>query len=178
MSQPEKEQPLPTIDLSKICRRSAQCKTRVQVEWDWETRFDWILAGEAQLCQQNDRHDGRWRLQAYLVAGVTDFEHDSAYALRLPLVGVTLDSVLYHAMSFTAWIDPNAETDKSSDFRVPPPKYNPMKDPGAHKCKVCKGKNAHVIVPEGMYVPPFDAKLYELVRGKKVNIVLSTVDIK
>lgn len=164
-----------TTDLKDISRAPDRCQTIVTLVLDWDTKLRWLVLGESRIRTQRDRPDGRWRLEAYLKAGVTDFEHDSAYALRLPLIGVHFEGVEYHQTRLTAWVDPN----EADDFHVPKPGYNPMKHPKIH---VCKGEHCtrddpsgHIIVPEGLYVPPFEADLYRAVRGKQVEILISPV---
>ena len=133
-----------TTDLRDIGRASDCCLTVVTLYLDWETKLRWLVLGESRLRTQRDRPDGRWRLEALLKAGVTDFEHDSAYALGLPLIGVHFDGIEYHQTKLTAWIDPN----EANGFHVPKPGYNPMTHPEAHVCndKHCKRddpKRAH-----------------------------------
>lgn len=166
-------------DLRPICRASDRCITVVTLHVDWEARARWLVLGETQIRQQSDRRDGRWRLEAYM-ADATDFEHDSAYALRLPLVGLEFTGLDYHRSTFHAWIDPNAVDEFSQDFHVPRPGYDPRKDPKARTCSgtydgkenFCKWNEGrpHPVVPEGFYVPPYDADLYGVVRGKLVEI--------
>ena len=106
--------------------------------------------------------------------GVTDFEHDSAWALRLPLIGLTWDGLLvhYHTAHLLAWVDP----DDLDGFNVPGPGYDPAKLPGAHKCKdkqcLKNDPTGHIIVPEGNYVPPTNPVLYRQVRGKMLEITI------
>jgi hypothetical protein len=154
---------------------------QVTIELGWGPdgrieRVNWLVFGQANLRPSRDRPDGRWRLDARMTGGVTDFEHDSAYALKLPLIGVVFENVDYHASVFTGWVDPNINVDDSSEFRVPRQGYDPTKLPDAHMCKTgeCK-KNPHIIVPEGFWLPPFDLELYRAVRGKKVEIRISPV---
>ena len=160
-------------DLRSITRMSDKCLTTVTIHLDWEKKTTWLQFGAAQLRTQKDRPDGRHRLEARMTEGVTDFEHDSAYALRLPLVGLFFEGVEYHQSTFSAWIDPNDDPNgggRFTDFHVPRSGYDPTKHPETHKCKQCKGKESHLIVPEGFYVPRFDKELYEAVRGKRVDI--------
>jgi len=162
-------------DLRSITRRSDTCHTVVTIHLDWETKIKWLEFGEANIRSQRDNNDGRWSLNAYMGGGVTDFEHDSAYALQLPLIGLRLGSlaILYHQTRLDAWIDPDAADKFSQDFRVPRSGYNPMGHKDAHVCKQCKDESkGHVIVPEGFYVPPFDLELYQAVRGKRVEILI------
>jgi len=171
-------------DLREVTRHSDLCLTVVSIQtvsWDRNSRVKWLVCGQSRLCPQNDRPDGRWKLEAYLPSGVTDFEHDSAYAFRLPLIGVQFEGVSYGQTTVLAWIDPNEDPELGmSDFHVPRPGYNPMKLPGATLCKAkdhgytCH-KKPHMIVPEKHYVPPTDKDLYEAVKGKRVEILFSPV---
>jgi hypothetical protein len=157
-------------DLRPISRRGYRCLTTVRLfpNWDPANAVTWLKIGEARLRSARDgRADGRWLLEAYLTAGTTDFEHDSAYAIRLPLIGVQFEGVDYHATRVSAWVDPGNDFE---DFHVPRPGYNPMALPNAEKCTDKRCEEPHVIVPEGFYVPPFDADLYAAVRGKRVEI--------
>jgi hypothetical protein len=164
-------------DLRSITREANKCHTSVVIHLDWETKVKWLEFGQAEIRFQKEssQSDGRHRLEARMTSGVTDFEHDSAFAVRLPITGLTFQGVLYHRTRFTAWIDPNEDPKFSPDFRVPRPGYNPAKHKDAHKCTQCKGKESHIIVPEGFYVPPFDAELYEAVRGKMIEISIGPV---
>lgn len=168
-------------DFREITRYSELCLTVVHIQLgeDVDPRTKWLVCGQSRLIPQRDRPDGTWRLEAYLPVGVTDFEHDSAYAFKLPLIGVQFDSVNYHHTQVTAWVDSNADG-YFKDFAVPRSGYNPMKLPGAELCDLkdhgytCY-KKPHMIVPEKHFVPPFDPELYEVVKGKKVMVVFSPV---
>lgn len=160
--------PLKPTDLRAITRRADRCVTTVRVQMDWETHIDWLTFGEAQL--RLHEKQGVWDLMAYLNGGATDFEHDSAYALSLPLIGLAWERLYHHRSTFTAWVHPAAE---SRDFRVPRSGYNPMALGVAQTCRRCTPH--HPIVPEGHYQPPFDAELYKLVAGKRVEITIGTV---
>ena len=156
--------PIELLDLRSITRDSNKCRTSVILQWDWQTRIEWIICGMVDFREDKTK---RWTLQAYLNKGATDFEHDSAHALGLPLIGLTFDRLYYSRSAFTAWIDPN---DDSDSFRVPLPGYNPAKLKNTIKCNDKHCDEKHIIVPEGYYYPPHDAKLYDLVKGKKVEI--------
>lgn len=160
---------LALTDLSGITRNSHKLLTTVTIEDGdmMRDRIEWLRLGQARVRHARDRHDGRWVLEAYLDKGATDFEEDSAYAIRLPLIGATFEGVDYHTTNLLAWVDPNAGG-PHPEFHVPTPGYNPLKHPDTTVCKRCKPH--HPIVPTGMYVPPFDPDLYALVAGKKVSI--------
>lgn len=151
-------------DLRSITRRSDLLETTVFIQdKKWKPTKKWLIFGEAQL--KNEK-DFCW-LSAYMSNGTTDPEHDSAYALRLPLIGLKLDYITYHNTILTAWIDPTGH----DEFKVPRPGYDPTKLDDAHACdaECCKG-DPHIIVPEEYYVPPFDKELYEAVYGRKIKI--------
>lgn len=159
--------PVKLTDLTAITRRADRCLTIVHIQIDWQMRIEWLKFGEAQI-----RLDDKARtaeLMAYLNGGATDFEHDSAYALSLPLIGLSWSSLHYHRATFTAWIPP----DECSNFRVPRPGYDPFSLRGTTACKRCD--THHPIVPEGHYTPPLDRELYKLVAGKAVEINIGPV---
>ncbi len=158
--------PVELTDLRSITRDSDTCLTTVYIKMSQEERrVEWLVFGQAQI-RIHHRPSSIW-LTAYLKDGATDFEHDSAYALRLPLIGLEFEGVRYHTTMLKAWIDPNEE-DEDGDFHVPRPGYNPMELDEAEVCKECEEQ--HIIVPEDFYVPPFNKELFDLVRGKEVDI--------
>lgn len=178
-------------DLREITRESHLCRTVVFLQGSiYERRqFKWLELGQAVLRRQKESSSlNAWRLEAYLTEGTCDFEHDSAYALELPLIGLQLGDlgIHYHTTYLTAWVDPNAADQFSQGFRVPRPGYNPMKHEKAVTCegvynekkrKYCKWNEGkpHIIVPEGFYRPPFDLELYRAVAGKQVEIHIGPV---
>lgn len=158
-----------SLDLRSITRDSDKLRSTVMLHVDWDVRIKWLMFGEANMRCFNSKK--QWLLSAYLNNGTTDFEHDSAYAFRLPLIGVQFDDVNHQVTSFTAWIDSN----NPSDFGIPSSGYDPTKQEGSFICKDCKDEQ-HVIVPEGFYIPPFDQNLFDLVKGKQVEIVIGYTD--
>lgn len=155
---------LKTIDLRRISRNPRKCLTTVGLRIDWTTQLIWLRFGEAEI-QYNDQTNV-WTLGAYMGFGATDFEHDSAHILKLPLVGLKLEMVIGHMSILTAFIHGDGE-----QFHVPPnSKYNPMKLPEACICKEKRCGKPHPIVPEGFYVPPYNRELHRRVMGKRVEI--------
>ncbi len=151
----------PWLDLSHLCRSSA--KTVITIETDFRMS-SWITAGEISLRARDSYHfKGICQLDARMNA--TDYEHDSLYALRIELVGVELNDISYGLTSVIGWI----RADNLDSFRVPVPGYNPLKHKQATKCKQCKGKESHLVIPDS-YVPPPNPELYNIVRGRKVLI--------
>jgi len=167
--------PVKETNLSNISRNAKKVRTYVQLDWDWETRITWLTFGELCL-RTNDRRDGRWELGARFAYGATDFEHDSIWACKVPLIGVEFEWADSHSFRFHGFVDPSLDvTDRHNGFYVPKPGYDPRKHPKTAECKDqrCKGDKPfpHLIVPEGFYVPPFDPELYKLVAGKRVEII-------
>jgi hypothetical protein len=174
--------PVKETDLLSISRGTDKCRSYVTMEWDWETQITWLKFGEATL-RTNDRRDGKWTLEARMGHGACDPEHDTAFALRLPLIGVEFEWADHHMFRFHGFVEPGLDpNDRHNTFHVPPPGYDPTKHPKAETCNGkydgkknwCKwgdGKK-HIIVPEGFYVPPFDPELYKLVAGKRIQIML------
>lgn len=169
-------------DLRGICRERDRCVARVDFMDDYgHKRVPWIITGQAQFRAESEsgRRPGEYRFEAYL-DNATDFEHDSAYAIRLPLVGVQFVSGYYHTMTFVALVDPSPVGQEfGNDFGVPRAGYDPRKHPDAQTCrdKRCheedeggKVRKSHIIVPQGFYVPPYDRELHEFARARRVEV--------
>ena len=158
------------IDLRKICRETDLVEVKVSF-MDYDHRGEpWITLGQASL-----RKSGRGGWELFARMDATDFEHDSAYAINLPLIGLELDSVYYNRCNFVAWVNPNlGELDPN--FRVPTSSdYDPTKLEDAYMCEMDGCEKSHPVVPENYYQPPFNRKLFEKVRGKKAEISFGPV---
>ena len=152
---------LEEIDLRPISRDSEKLYCKVYLRDENYDEARWLILGCASLRETSDGQQLIARMDA------TDFEHDSAYVIVLPLIGVTFQSIHNHTVTLTAWIDPDA----ASDFSVPQTGYDPTKHKDAYICEEgrCK-EHPHPMVPEGYYTPPHNRKLYDAVRGKRVKI--------
>lgn len=157
---------LAEIDLRPISRESDKLYCKVFARGDDYEEVCWLTLGAASL---QSRNEGQMSLIARMDA--TDFEHDSAYVIVLPLIGVALDSVHNHITRLTAWVDPDA----ANTFSVPSTGYDPTTHKDAHRCEEERCAEPHWIVPEGYYTPPHDKKLYAQVRGKRVTILFGPV---
>jgi len=160
-------------DLRSITRDSDICLTTVGVRlgpsWDRGADREWLKFGRCRI-RKMERDSGlpEWELAAHLGQGATDFEHDSAFALRLPLVGLKYKFTENHQSLFVAMID----IGRDDDFHVPLPDYDPFAHPETGPCPRCRGVEAHLMVPEGLYVPPHIPELFKLVAGKIVQIYI------
>jgi len=167
-------QPIPTLDLRKYCRDSDKIETTVSVKWDWDRmhEFVWLKLGQVRLTQRESLDINRhvWTFDSYL-GGHTDFEHDSAFVLRMELIGVQFKSLRYGRTVIEGFVNPNLD-DQYDDFSVPTEGYDPFE--GSEECEECQGQNEerekHLVVQEGHYVPPSNPELYELIRGKRIEI--------
>ncbi len=164
------EPAFPVLDLRHLtCAKDDRRRTTIFLETSFEVCVEWITVGSVSLMPWNDRRSGRWSLESKIAGGATDFDHSTVRIVRLPLIGLEFEHAS-GAVRFHAWIDPGAD---DSEFRVPPPDYDPVAHPKTHTCKdgPC-AKNPHPIVPEGLFLPPFNRELFEQVRGKRVEIVM------
>ena len=156
----------PDMDFRPLSRNSDKISTTVMLYTDYEPSA-WIRLGEIQLRERDNNHRGAWMLSAYLL-DATDFEHDSAHLLKMELVGVAFTAVEYGQTRFEGFI----RADDEDAFRVGGPGYNPLMLKGTTQCKQCRrGKKTHPIVPEGHYVPPINAELFNIVRGRRIEVV-------
>ena len=114
----EKIEPLtPLIDLRPYTRDSDTCFTRITVTDNRFHRHVWILGGQVSI-YPHDGGGGYAFLKMYLAKEgmrVVDSEYDSAYALYLNVIGLTLHNVDHHNMTLRGWINPN----RPDDFHVP-----------------------------------------------------------
>lgn len=162
MSPPSLPKGVNYTDLTGITRESDKIRTEVflRVNYRWVL---WLSMGAANLLKETRGHTLTSRMDA------TDFEHDSVYAVSLPLIGLKFESHVNATTTFSAFIKPN----DLQDFCVPvDSSYDPTKQPGVVECGLEDCDPKHVIVPEEFYTPPSDAKLFEAVRGYAVEIVI------
>jgi len=165
----------PNMDFRPLSRNSDKILTTVILYTDHE-RSEWIKLGEIMLRSRDSHHfRGIWELGAYL-SNATDFEHDAAWLLKMELVGVTFDSIEYGQTRFEGFI----RADSEECFKIGDADYNPLKHPEAKSCKgtakeYCRRGEKHVIVPEGFYVPPVNAPLFNIVRGRRVEVITGPI---
>lgn len=162
-------------DLRLITRASDQVRTLVILEDRYrENTMKWLEFGECRLRRSDSSEFVEYALHAFLPRGVTDFEHDSACAVSLPLIGLEFRGIEYHQATFTAFISLDAG-EPFAGFHVPRPGYNPMEHEDAEMCDSKHCNEPHIIVPEDFYVPSFDSELYAAVRGRGVRIYIGPV---
>lgn len=160
---------VPHTDLREITRRSDLCETTIDIidEYD-RVRHRWITCGEASVQMPDGRSRDLVRLTSYLGRGATDFEHDSAFAFQLPLIGWRFENAFYQKVSFIAWVPALGDP---GDFAVPDPGYNPFEMEDTENCDLehCEHLH-HPIVSEGKYIPTGNDELYKRVTGRKVRV--------
>ena len=154
---------LEETDLRGITRNPDKVVCRINVGPASTQTLPWIICGEVNI--QNEEQF--CRIHARM--DCTDFEHDSAYAFSLPVIGLKFKFVTNHTSIFEAWVNPQSG-EPYADFHVPRPGYDPRKLEGTEKCTDERCGETHLIIPEGYYQPPFDAELFKLVRGVRLDI--------
>jgi hypothetical protein len=166
----------PNMDFRPLSRNADKVLTTITLYTDHE-RSEWIKLGEIMLRERGSPFKGIWQLSAYLL-NATDFEHDSARLLRMEVVGVEFTAVEYGQTHFEGFI----RGDMEEDFRVGGPDYNPLKLKDTRECKGtsrghCKWADGkpHPIVPEGYYIPPVNPELFNIVRGRRIEVVTGPV---
>jgi hypothetical protein len=166
---------IPHTDLRSVTRGADTSRTTIEIvdRYDMGLRHKWITCGWVNI-RTDDRRPGDVELICYLTAGVTDFEHSSAYAFQLPLIGWTFHDIDYNAVSFYAWVSP--AMDPMRGFRVPGPGYNPMEREDACLCEEGEcAKEPHIVVEEGFFIAPDNPELYKLVKGQRVRVTIRPV---
>jgi hypothetical protein len=167
MKTKETEPLVQLTDLTAISRDADRCVTVVTLYQESlrQSPVQWLRYGRGNLYPMNNHHrPGLWVLAARLGRGATDPEHDSAFAFKLPLVGVEIERV----EEGNVWAYGFVDAYDGEEFHVPRPGYDPFKR--ATICRHMACGNKHPIVPEGCYVPKHDAVLYEAVKGRLVEI--------
>lgn len=155
-----------SLNLRHLSHGSDRVTTTINLI-DIGERHAWITLGEVSLTKSESQP--YWLLESLLL-NASDPSHDAALILRLPLVGVTLHMIAWGSTWIHGWINGA----RPRDFRVPAISYNPLTMRDTVKCKQCKG-DAHLIVPEGCYVPPVNEALFDQVRGCELQIIIAPV---
>jgi hypothetical protein len=157
-------------DLRAITRNSDRVRGVVILKSRLSEPITWLVFGEGNLDKGHWDDFTTHTLTVRMTAGVTDREGDSAYAIQLPLIGMSSPEVIDGLTVARGWIDPN----RSSDFRVPRPGYDPTKLPLARVDQ--RESEPTIVVPDEYWLPPFDMPLFKAVRGLPVELRFGTVE--
>lgn len=158
-------------DLRSITRDTDKVVTRVCLERSVynDKRIDWLVFGSMNLRYFDRSHlQPYWQLGARMDKGVTDFEHDTAWALRFAIIGLHYHGCEYHHR-WSGYV----EMHDPEEFNVPLPGYDPANLPDATDCdeeSCLEAEGHHRIVPENHYIPPHDRALWKMVRGRPIAI--------
>jgi len=163
----------PPLDLRSVSLLADKCIGTVKVERTRDNWSEWLQFGQASLYRSYD--EDHWLLMVYssddVVVGP---EHSQVTLVSLPLIGVSFRWCDRHWTRLSAYIDPD-DDDKGNNFRVPgTATYDPRTHPKSRPCKIdtCARTTPHILVPEEVQTPPFDATIFEAVRGRRVQIIL------
>lgn len=164
---------LKTVDLTSLSRRGDKLLTYIQLEDpDLERYFDreengvkrrdsWLKFGACRIT-----NEGRnCFIGSRMRDGITDFEHDSAYAVHISLIGLQYKFTDNHTSHFEAFLTTTPE-----DIRIYPADFEPEKVKGSWKCKQSHC-DKHLMLPDGFFTPP----MYEFARvvaGKRISITM------
>lgn len=154
--------PPPPLDLRM---QGATDSTTITLHADY-TQHAWIQASGISLVDRGNTHArGSWLLEARW-SNATDFDHDTAIALRMVLHGVTLHMI----NDGRVWIDGFIDGDDPVMFRVPAPEWNQLEGATGCEHRDC-GRPGHLVVDERRYVPPPNFELFDMLRGLRVEII-------
>jgi hypothetical protein len=142
------------------------CLTTVDINYYGDT-VPWLQLGRSRLMAPEGTKDRTWRLSVMAGRNAQDETGSRALILRLPLVGVEIEFIYGRGqrLSLSAFVgssvDLDDDRDRSGEFRVLAPGVDPFA--GAPT----EGADNHPVIP---YLPPFDKRLYRIVRGLQVSI--------
>lgn len=162
----DKFEPPPMLDLRQD--EPSSISTIVTVHAD-DRGHVWIRAGSIELTERtwSPGKRGCWTFEVRR-HGATDCDHDAAVAFRMVLIGVTFRM----AGRGRLWLDGFVAGDDPSLFRVPDPGWDQLAN--AIECQhvQCKAKyKPHLVVEDDKRIPPPNVKLFERLRGRRVEIV-------
>lgn len=171
------------VDLTNCTRWSKHTRSTIQifnpVTNQWQ---EWLVFGEVTIRKEDPFRGCLGMVGARCTAGVTDFEHDSAWAFHIPIMGIQYEQACEYSCVHVFASIPIDVADRNTydDLRVPLGPYEPGNLEGARLCKDrhCPRreegeKGGHVIVPEGYYAgPPADRSLSRMVAGRRIQITI------
>jgi len=164
-------------DLRHFSPDMDKCLTEVRVYAGTQPHrndgFCWLQLGRCDLLRRDATPITRWSLQSRLYTA-TDFEHDAADIVRLPLVAVEFDIMFGHRVHLTAIIPRHIDWD-CGEFAVPLPGYDPLAAETTSTCERCS--LPHPLVGSDHYIPPFNEELFNLVAGHPVVISIGNPSV-
>jgi hypothetical protein len=122
----------------------------------------WIETGNLKISSSGEGSLLRRTVESQLDS-VCDPEHDPCKAFSFSVIGLQFVFSMSATMLFEGVIDPTRA------FCVPGPDYDPAKTHG-EPCSHCKGDEAHLLVPDGFYMPPKNPELFRQMAGKTIEI--------
>lgn len=165
---------LKSLDLTKLSRNSHILFTHIKFDDELSEVFtttddkghrrghNWLEFGECVIT-----NEGRTCfIGSRMRDGITDFEHDSCYAVHIDLVGLRYLFTSSHVSHFEAHL-----TTKHEDIRIHEPDYEPEKTKGAWRCKEKSCEDKHLMLPDGGFTPPI-YKFARVVAGRRISITM------
>jgi hypothetical protein len=147
------------VNLCAVTRDAHLVTTHISVKCNGEY-FRWLEFGS--LTTMGDR-------KSFIGAryeGVTDFEHDSAYAVRIEVIDVQLVNIYGGCIELKTWVSAEDERGVS----VPRKSILSFDELGAVPCEDehCVGEESHLIVES--FSPANDVELWKRLRGRELRI--------
>lgn len=139
------------LDFSASSFGVSQVKSFIEV-WDDDAcrNVAWIQAG---ILRMNKMHDGSYQVNGVASQEIAEngADHDGVYLFRFSVGGVQFENMFLNSVILTGWINGGAP----QEFRVP--------------------RDTRVKRKGAPYVPPVNEKLYNEMRGRRIEITLRTV---
>jgi hypothetical protein len=159
---------LPKIDLTKVTRNSDKVTTTVEVKGPDGSFYEWLRFGELSRFGSGQRFLG-----VYYTYGVTDTEHDSAYAIHFDVTGVKFMNVYGGNIEFEAIIA-GADEDVES-FKVPTGSIDSLDELEGEECEEDNDYcdlGPHIMIE---YTPKQNTELWKKLRGREIRITICPV---
>lgn len=149
---------LPEVDLRAVTRDAHLVTTYIAV------KFGGMYVPWLEFGSLSTMGDGKTFIGARFGSGVTDFEHDSAYALRVDVIDVQLVSIQDGCVDLRAWV----AAEDADGLNVPSKSILSLEELGVEPCSECEGDEKHLII--NTFTRKADVELWKRLRGRELRI--------
>ena len=160
------------LDLRSITRNSDIFQTDVTVKGRDFQSYDWITAGTSSIYFNKGKERATLKIP---LDNVHDYEFDSAYAVSIDLLGLSLEFVSNGWSFYSAVIDPtsgsfNPNEERHTSFNVPVSIEELTES--IQDCDTCENDCR---VSE-LYVPKYNHDLFVKLAGLRLQITMGPVE--
>jgi len=153
------------LDLTKQTRPG--CQVIIEVADQNSKMVRWITCGQIEINSPNSM--GFRTVGARLCDGITDFEHDSAWAFSFNVIALQFEFLRSGRMHFSGFIAPYSQGD--SEIRMPQTAKELVAD--LSECQVCRERNEDTHMMTGTYIPaPRPPGDFRDLYGRRVEICI------